>query len=288
MTSEDPPNDAPEDSLTDSFEDVDADLVRWSIPADVPRRLFGGLVPELSTPVGLRVAARVLHSLIVRCAPATIYVVGRAAGEPADSQTQIALDLPSVDEARARKLARAGDFTVVAGDPRPAWLADFGAVTSVIAALAPGCGIVPIAVNTAGDALRLGKILGASDDTVVVALSCLTRYGEPFQFAPAGLGPGAGPWIRANDARMVGLVARLEAERIMDEALEHHNATAAPAIVAAVLASRQRGATCGTVVEYTHSGVDLVSAAVDGSVGLVGALFGAPSHAGRTRDDDSP
>lgn len=254
-------------------------LVGWSIPTDTPDPVFGGVIPNGVSPSAFRIAARVLHTLFVRRFPRTIYLLASNSPGPAGT-TEVALLRNRGwlgDEGGARRLARSGGFALIDGHSDSAWLQRSMPLVSLANTLAPGCQVIPVGVSEPEHARRLGTLLGSEADSVVVAASCLTHYGEPFGFAPAGLGSGAAAWIRANDSRMVGLLIDLDAKRIFDEAESHRNSNAAAALTAAVLAARHLGATLGTVVEYSNSGTEGESSLVDGSIGLVGALFGARS-----------
>lgn len=59
------------------------DAVRgWSIPADVPALLCGGVIPQSWSAHALRTTARTLHTLIVRMRPETLVLVTTRAPQP--------------------------------------------------------------------------------------------------------------------------------------------------------------------------------------------------------------
>ena len=71
---------------------------------------------------------------------------------------------------------------------------------------------------------------------MVIGSTDLTHYGERFHFAPAAGDEDPHEWMRRNDQRILDLVVRLEAERIVPDAAAHWNACGAGALAAAVFA----------------------------------------------------
>jgi len=108
---------------------------------------------------------------------------------------------------------------------------------------------------------------------VVVASSDLTHYGERYGMAPAGTGPAAETWMKANDRRIIDLATAMKAEAIVPEAESHHNACGSGAMAAAVACAKALGRKNGVLVEYTTSHDVMPEGEFDMAVGYAGIVF---------------
>jgi hypothetical protein len=88
---------------------------------------------------------------------------------------------------------------------------------------------------------------------VAIASSDLTHYGPRYGLAPAGVGEAGLRWARANDARLLDLVASLRAAEVVPEAEARGNACGAGAIAAVIGLALEAGASEGRLLHYTTS-----------------------------------
>jgi len=88
---------------------------------------------------------------------------------------------------------------------------------------------------------------------VFIGSSDLTHYGPRYGFMPAGTGRHALHWAKANDRRIIELCLKLQAECVVPETRDHHNACGGGAIAATLAAARASGATEGVLVRHTSS-----------------------------------
>jgi hypothetical protein len=84
-------------------------------------------------------------------------------------------------------------------------------------------------------------------------------------------------WTEANDRRMIELMEKLSAEKVVAEAESRGNACGAGAVAATIAACRELGATRGVCLEYTNS-FQVVHAAYpddpdDTTVGYASVVF---------------
>lgn len=275
-------------NLSDQVEEF---VSGWSIPDDVPRQLFGGVLPHAGWAYSGRVAARTLHTLIVRMRPETIvflasvHVPGvRHASVYPGGIWETPVGTVEVDgELATRLVAAAGEQLVVSTEAHEGDHA-IEVQLPLLRLLAPGCRVVPIAAPMTCDGVALGKEIGGclreSPRVMVVASSDLTHYGRRYRYAPAGQGPEARQWMRENDSRMVQKVVDLDAAGVMPEARERANCCGPAGIAAAIASAQVRGANSGHVIEYTDSfhesagADDAESQAFEMSVGYLGAVLG--------------
>lgn len=120
--------------------------------------------------------------------------------------------------------------------------------------------IVPVLVPVAGFdpdfGTRLGQLLLSQQDKriVCVASTDLTHYGPRYGFCPEGVGPAALKWARqVNDMEFIDLALRMEADKIVSEAMNKGNACGPAAVATAVAAARAMGRAHGVLLGHTTS-----------------------------------
>jgi len=97
-------------------------------------------------------------------------------------------------------------------------------------------------------ALELGRKI------LVVGSTDLTHYGPNYGFSPAGSGEEAVRWVKEeNDRRAVDLMQDLDAETLLDEAMEKHFCCCPGATAATLAAARELGAEQGHVLSTLTS-----------------------------------
>jgi AmmeMemoRadiSam system protein B len=126
--------------------------------------------------------------------------------------------------------------------------------------LFPKAKIVPIIVPVTGFDVRFGTRIGdllvqLKDKRVVcMASTDLTHYGPRYGFCPEGVGPAALQWAsEVNDMRFIDLAVRMEADKIVSEAMQKGNACGPAAAAALIAAVSAMGRTRGVLLAHTTS-----------------------------------
>lgn len=275
---------APHFYPADSGGTVEGFLEGFHAPAE-PARVVAGIVPHAGWQYSGAVAARVFAAIRASQPPATFIILGAVHrwaginGVYARGAWATPLGTVFVDEdLAARILAETPEWTV---DEPKVHSGEHSIEVELpfVKYLFPEARVVPIAVNPDSRAVLLGQRIGqmlkdTGTSAVVIGSSDLTHYGDLYDFAPAGYGPGAHRWMQDNDARLLRLIEAMKAAEIPEEARRRHNACGAGAIAATVAAARALGARRGILLDYTTS----YTVAPDGdfhmAVGYAGVLFG--------------
>lgn len=142
--------------------------------------------------------------------------------------------------------------------------------------LFPQAKILPIMVEPCAEAVQLGECVAkvADESVVAIASSDMTHYGERFDFTPAGMGEKALEWVKQhNDRQLIDYMIQMEAEKIVPEARQHHNACGSGAIAAVVAFARSRQRTKGQLLAYTTSWDVQPEHTMDSFVGYSGLVF---------------
>lgn len=232
-------------------------------PADLPGRLFGGIVPHAGWMYSGALAAETFKALATHGTLETVVILGAdhcgtvGRGEVYDSGAwrtplgEIAIDeelasalLEDQDLLRANPKAHAGEHSIEVQLP-------------LLQVLAPRAKIVPIGMPPSELAVDIGRRVGQTmkdrfPHALVVASTDLTHHAGHFP-APGGRGEKGVRWTEENDRRMISLVESMSAEKIVPEYESRSNACGAGAVAGAVAAAREIGATRGLLLEYTNS-----------------------------------
>jgi len=140
--------------------------------------------------------------------------------------------------------------------------------------------IVPMGVPPTTDSLDIGrkaaqlaKSLGLK--AKVIGSTDLTHYGPNYGFSPKGSGASAVQWVRnENDRQIINLMAKMEAEKVIETALDKKSACCPGAAATAIVASKELGAVSGEILAYTTSYDKQPN---DSFVGYTGILYYAPA-----------
>jgi AmmeMemoRadiSam system protein B len=117
----------------------------------------------------------------------------------------------------------------------------------------------------------------AGMSAVFLASSDLTHYGPAYRFNPAGVGLAGLDWAKANDQRLLGLVAAMTPEAIVPEVRARANACGGGAIAAMLAASIDAGATRAELLRHATSFETLADVAPqppDNAVGYAAMVVG--------------
>jgi hypothetical protein len=249
----------------------------------------GGLVPHAGLSFSGPIAGRVFRFLQEgQTAVRTVLVFGavhtkhlRQPAIWAEGVWETPLgDLP-VDEELARALIDAGAGT---DDPSPHYGDNaIELQTPFIRHIWPGARILPLATPPAPDAVEAGRAVwevlrerGRDGDTLILGSTDLTHYGAAFGLMPAGAGPSAVEWTKANDEKLLARVRDMDAEGVLQRAGEDHSACGAGAIAAATACARAAGVDAARVLEHTTSYDIMPDGRGDHIVGYAAVVFPAP------------
>lgn len=236
----------------------------------VEKRLLGGLVPHAGWICSAAIAGQTIAALAQQ-GPVDVVVVFGAIHTPLPVRFG-ALDsfqrwsVPGgespVSEVR-QKLQEKGNLFAV--DDRLHVREHAVEVEVPLIQLAwPGASILPVEIPPIEDAELMGRktaqtLLQAGLTAVYLASADLTHYGANYRFTPVGVGPAAMQWTKDNDRRLLDLIEKLEAGRVIAESREHHNTCGAGAIAALIGACRELGASDGRVLAHATSYETLAS-----------------------------
>lgn len=122
----------------------------------------------------------------------------------------------------------------------------------------PGAPVLPIEIPAVASAPLMGRktaqcLAETGLRVMYLASTDFTHYGPNYGFAPAGVGTPGIQWAIQNDRRLLKLISELDAENIVPEVQQHHNACGAGAIAALLAAGRQLGATSAKLLWHTNS-----------------------------------
>lgn len=243
-------------------------------------KVFGGLAPHAGWGYSGALAARSL-GLVAEADVQTVIVFGavhRSYGRQAAVYSSGSWITPlgeiRIDEELARKILKASSqFTENLNAHTPEHSIEVEVPFLQIAA--PRAMLLPIMVPSVAEAASIGAIVARSAVALGRRVMCfassdLTHYGPRFEFAPAGIGANGIKWAKeVNDRRILDLIVALDAEGIVAEARENHNACGPGAIAATIAACRELGAMRGVVLEHTNSSETLARRG-EGMVDAVG------------------
>jgi len=234
-----------------------------TVPEDLPRPLYGGIVPHAGWSYSGRLAAKTLKTLHAIEQLETVVLLGSdhcgtvMRGEVYDSGVwRTPLGEVPINEEVASAILEAGDLLRANPDAH-ANEHSIEVQIPLIQVLNPQCRIVPVGIPPASQAVEIGELIGEVlaekfPSVRVVASTDLTHHAGHFP-APGGRGEKGVRWTEQNDRRMIELIEAMSAEKIIPEYQDHQNACGPGAIAAAVAACRKVGATRGILLEYTNS-----------------------------------
>ncbi|MHC4092688.1 MAG: AmmeMemoRadiSam system protein B [Planctomycetota bacterium] len=249
--------------------------------------LVGGIVPHAGWTFSGAVAGKVFATLAASRKPETVVIFGAVhvrRGEQAwlfgSGRWNTPLGQAQIDDRLAERIL--GHTNLILNDPY-AHEQEHSIEVQIplLQSSMPECRIVPIMVPPMTSAVEVGDAVARTIesygyDAMVVGSTDLTHYGPSYGMVPQGVGPAGIAWAKdVNDRRMVELILSLEADRIVPEAAEHHNACGAGAVAATVAAVKRLGAAGGILLAHTTSFEVLSSRSEEDSVGYAGVVFAA-------------
>lgn len=235
-----------------------------ALPADLPKVLYGGLVPHAGWAFSGATAAMTLKALAAAGRLERVVIFGadhfvRAAGASLfdKGSWQTPLGPVAIDQELADQLLSHCPLlhTAAAAHAREH---SIEVQLPLMLVLSPGAKIVPINISPDANAAETGRQVGRLlrekfPQAGVIGSTDLTHYGPQYDFTPAGIGPDGLKWAQENDRRVLDLIEKMQAEKIVAETNEHWNACGGGAVAATVAACAELGATAGITLQYTNS-----------------------------------
>src|SRR5262245_61712103 len=212
----------------DARAQVDGFLATFA-PDRVPERdLVAAVVPHAGWTYSGGVAVRALKALAARARPRSLLLLGAVHRAPIDQGALYpagSWDTPfgpvPIDEDLAHEVEAALGPLVARDQAAHESEHSLEVAMPFLHEVFPGVPVVPILVPPEAAPAEIGRRLGGiarGRALAAVASTDLTHYGEEYLFAPAGFGEEAHRFMRENDARLLDLAVRLEAEGIPAEA----------------------------------------------------------------------
>ena len=253
----------------------------------VGRRLVGGIVPHAGWSFSGPVAGQVVATLAAARQPSVAVIFGavhfqrgRNSWMFGSGRWETPLGQVEVDQRLAERIC--GHTNLILDDPHAHEQEHSIEVQMPLLQVAlPGCRIVPILVPPIAKAVEVGDAVGRTIesygyDAIVLGSTDLTHYGPSYGMATHGRGAEGVTWAKeVNDRRIIELMAGLQADQVVAEAAEHHNACGAGAVAATISAARRLGADRGVLLAHTSSAEILGTPDGTDSVGYAGLVFTA-------------
>ncbi len=233
------------------------------LPADLPEKIYGGIVPHAGWVFSGQVAALTLKACCAAGEPDTFVLFGAdhsgtvQKGEVyASGAWGTPLGEVKIDEQLATAAMNADD-RLRENPEAHSYEHSLEVQVPLIQIVAPKAKILPIGVPPVADAVEIGRsiakvIAERPAKTAVIGSTDLTHHGGHFP-SPGGRGKTGAEWTKENDFRIIKLFEQVDADAVISEASERMNACGAGAAAAAVAACRQLGAERGILLRYTNS-----------------------------------
>ena len=255
----------------------------------LPDEIFGGLVPHAGWVCSGAVAGKTFKAIKYKGDVDTFVLFGAVhqygVNRPAifaSGSWETPIGTIEVDEELAEKIIESSN--VIESSPQ-AHLSEHSIEVQVpfIRKLFPKAKIVPIMTPPDSSAIQVGadvtKAISQSDKKVVcVGSTDLTHYGPSYGFTRQGIGEAGIRWAKeVNDAGLIDLILKLDAEAALEYARRTHSACGAGAISATISAVVALGADKAVLLEHTTSYEVLGKAYGEfgsDSVGYASVVFG--------------
>ena len=252
-----------------------------------PGELLGGIVPHAGWVFSGAVAGKVLATLAASGGAPTVVIFGamhQRRGGQACMFGSGAWETPAgrieIDQRLAERVQ--GHTSLIVNDPY-AHEQEHSIEVQVplLQQVMPDCKLLPILVPPVDTAAEVGRAVAGTveaygSEAIFVGSTDLTHYGPTYGMTSHGAGPEGFAWAKqVNDRRMIDLILGLDAEGVVPEAAEHHNACGAGAVAATLAAVKRLGATEAVLLEHTSSAEVMPSPHTEDAVGYAGIVFAA-------------
>lgn len=135
--------------------------------------------------------------------------------------------------------------------------------------------MIPISAPPNPKSIEMGKTVVAAAQKmglkiIVIGSTDLTHYGPNYGYMPKGRGQSALQWVRSvNDRRLIDEMLSMNPLKIIQEAMENHNACCAGAAAAAISAGIELGSTGAKLLTYSTSHEKTEAESFVGYAGIV-------------------
>ncbi len=263
---------------------LDKFLTGFQIPPDLPADLIGAVVPHAGWQCSGEVAAQTLYCLAQRSQPASCILFG--ADHTGVWQNSLypegiwetPLGPVDIDEEWASVLLREIPDLITSNPEAHNREHSIEVLVPMVKYLWPDITIVPVIVPPGDNSILLGVEIGkrahAIDrQTIFLASTDLTHYGQVYGLNPAGSGYHGFEWIVKNDKRMLECLTAVDGKAVLTEAREHMNACGSGAVAALMGVMVELGHDTGYLVKYTTSHGQAPPADFKYGVGYVGIVY---------------
>jgi len=269
--------------------EVEECLASGALPAELPEKIVGGIVPHAGWTFSGQLAALVFAAIKKQNTKVDTFCIFGAAHRYFGSQPAIydsgAWQTPlgniDIDEDLAQAILKTGSVVADANAHRGEHSIEVQ--VPFIQYLFPNARILPIVTPLENEAIELGtavgEIISQMKDKKIVCIGStdLTHYGPNYGFEPAGQGYDAFKWAsEVNDRQFIDLALKLEPQKMLDTAARNYNACGAGAAAAVAAAAKKLGKTKGFLLAHTNSNAIMVekfSSSSADSVGYAAIVF---------------
>jgi AmmeMemoRadiSam system protein B len=248
---------------------------------DKTREPAGGILPHAGWVFSGKTACNVIQCLSERTTPDTVIIFGRHLhpGSPNYLMTGDMWDTPlgplEIDHEFASSIADAFPFSIeTANHYEPDNTIELQ--LPFIKYFFPQTMIFPVGLPPKPASLEIGKKItetgqNLNRNMLIIGSTDLTHYGYNYGYTPKGIGREAVDWVKnENDRKIIDRILAMDAEGVINDSLQNHNACCGGAVAAAIAAVKQIGATTASMLSY-HTSYDIRP---DSSfVGYTGIVF---------------
>lgn len=240
-------------------------LAKGSVPCPpVEKDRVGGILPHAGWFYSGKIACNVIKCLKNNSEPETCVIFGRhlnpGSGNFIMKEGLWATPLGDleIDQELAEKLTSEFPFTVETVS-RYEQDNTIELQLPFIKYFFPNTRILPIGVPPTVASLKIGERVAEISKNIgrkaiILGSTDLTHYGYNYGYTPKGEGEEAVNWVKnENDKSVVDLMLKMDAEGIIKESLNNHNACCSGAAATAVAAARTLGAIKGEKLIYATS-----------------------------------
>ncbi len=234
-----------------------------ALAVNVSERARGAIVPHAGWIYSGPTAGKALRA-IAASEPATVVIFGAVHGpDPnpasvyASGSWKTPVGVSEIDETLAAAFLESD--LIVADTNAHQFEHAIEVQVPLIQRLMPTVKIVPVSVQPTAQAVAVGRHCGEVVRALGMAAAFvgstdLTHYGPAFGFEPHGHGEAGVRWAKeVNDRRLIDLIAKMDGEAVISEAILNRSACGAGAVAATIGAMQALGAERYVELEHTTS-----------------------------------
>ncbi len=263
---------------------LDKFLAGFQIPPDLPAHLIGAVVPHAGWQCSGEVAAQPLYCLAQRSQPESCILFGAdhtgvwQNSLLPEGTWETPLGPVDIDEEWASVLLREIPDLITSNPGVHNREHSIEVLVPMVKYLWPDITIVPVIVPPGDSSILLGVEIGKRANaidrqTIFLASTDLTHYGQFYGLNPAGPGYKGFDWIVKNDKRMLKCLTAVDGKAVLTEAKEHMNACGSGAVAALMGVMVELGHDTGYLVKYTTSHGQAPPADFTTGVGYGGVVY---------------